>query len=284
MSTSNTDELQRFSFDQAPIRGEIVHLQTSLSDALDRHTYPRAVAIELGELMAAAALLSANLKFEGRLTLQVRLPGPVSLLQAETDHQGKLRAIARYDENLIDTDIQFGKGQLVITLEPEQGQKYQGITLIEGGDISAALVNYFEQSEQLSTRIWLTCDGQQSAGFLLQKLPASSADKDEDAWSRITHLASTIKDDELLGLDNEVLLHRLYHEEVVRTYPATPLSFQCTCSRPRLEVALRQLGKEEVTKMIHETPVISINCEFCLQQYDFSQDDLGSIFPHQQLH
>lgn len=281
------DLLQRFSFDEAPIRGEIAHLNQSLQDVLGRHQYPSAVAEELAELMTAAALMSANLKFEGRLTLQLRLQGAVSLLQAETDHKGQLRAIARYDEQVASDALattSFGHGQLVITLEPEQGQRYQGITAIKGGDIAKALEDYFEQSEQLSTRIWLTSDGQTAAGFLLQKLPASPTDTDEDAWNRITQLADTLKYEELLTLSNQTLLHRLYHEEQVRVYPGSPLSFYCTCSRARLGAALKQVGEAEIRDMLNETPVLSIQCEFCLQGYEFSKEDLPELFGPPKIH
>lgn len=281
------DMLQRFSFDEAPVRGEIAHLNQSLQDVLSRHSYPDAVADELAQLMAAAALMSANLKFEGRLTLQLRFEGVVSLLQAETDHKGQLRAIARYNDQAPPeslTTIQFDNGQLVITLEPEQGQRYQGITAIQGGDIAKALEDYFEQSEQLSTRIWLTSDRQTAAGFLLQKLPDAPTDTDTDAWNRITQLADTLKQDELLTLSNQVLLHRLYHDEQVRVYPGSQLSFYCTCSRSRLGAALKQVGESEVRDMLNETPVLSIQCEFCLQGYEFRAQDLPDLFAPPKVH
>lgn len=285
MTHSSADLLQRFSFDDTVIRGEIAHLNATYQEVLDRHQYPDVVARPLGELMAATALLSTTLKFKGRLTLQVRLPGNVSLLQSETDEQGRLRAIARYDTEQASDELTLADGQLVITLEPEQGQRYQGIVAIDGGNIAQALENYFEQSEQLPTRFWLASDASCAAGFMLQRMPeTTTAQHNPEDWNRIHHLATTLKNDELLLLDNETLLHRLYHEEEIRIYPASKLDFYCTCSRPRLANALRQLGEAELRTILEESGHIEINCDFCQQQYLFHTADVDDLFAQSKLH
>ena len=284
MSTAqnSADTLQRFSFDKTNIRGELAHLNASYRDVLKRHQYPVLIAKAVGELMAATALLSANLKFSGRLTLQIRLTGNVTLLQAETTDKGQLRAIARYDETAEAGELTLSDGQMVITIEPEVGQRYQGITLIKGGNVAQALEEYFEQSEQLGSRFWLVCDGENAAGLMLQQMPSAEGD-DPDAWDRLGHLASTVKDDELLHLNNDVLLHRLYHEEEVRIYPASELSFFCNCSKDRIGNALHQLGKTELQSIIDELGKVSINCEFCQQAYSFDQSQIDELFPEQNL-
>lgn len=282
-ATNSADQLQRFSFDNTDIRGEVAHLNASFRDVMKRHQYPKVIAVELGELMAATALLSANLKFAGRLTLQVRLPGNVSLLQAETSDKGELRAIARYEDGLADDELSFDNGQLVITIEPEQGQRYQGITAIEGGNIAKAMEDYFEQSEQLASRFWLECDGQNAAGFMLQKMPAMET-SDADAWDRLTHLASTLKAEELLELNNDVLLHRLYHDEAVRLYESSALKFFCTCSKPRLASALMQLGYDELDSILQEAGKIEVSCEFCQQHYSFDRQQVNELFPQRKPH
>lgn len=285
MTHTSADQLQRFSFDETVIRGEIAHLNHSFQDVLNRHRYPSVVARPLGQLMAATALMSASLKFKGRLTLQVRLTGNISLLQAETDEQGQLRAIARYDTEQMEKELILDDGQLVITLEPDQGQRYQGIVAIQGGNIASALESYFEQSEQLPTRFWLASDEQSAAGLMVQRMPeTTAASHSPEDWQRIVHLASTVKDQELLTLDTETLLHRLYHEETLRLYPASALKFYCTCSKPRLANALRQLGLDELNGMLAETPSISINCDFCGQHYSFDRADVDALFAEQKLH
>lgn len=276
----NSDRLIRFSFDQTDVRGEITHLHQSYQEVIRRHHYPALIAHQLGQLMAATALLSATLKFAGRITLQVRLGGNISLLQAETNEQGHLRAIARYDQDAEIHELNFIDGQLVITLEPEQGQRYQGITAIEGGNIAAALEEYFAQSEQLPSRFWLFANDEYAAGFMIQKTPtAADVVADEDAWDRIHHLSATIKEEELLNLDAETVLHRLFHEEEVRVFPEEPLSFSCSCSKMRIGSAIRQLGYDELDNMLNELGKIQINCEFCQQHYSFDRDDVEELFP-----
>lgn len=281
----SSDYLQRFSFDGTDVRGEITHLNESYQEVIRRHKYPQLVATHLGELMAATAILSATLKFAGRITLQARLEGNIRLLQAETNEKGQLRAIARYDETTDNHELIFENGQLIITLEPEQGQRYQGITAISGGNIAAALEEYFAQSEQLPSLFWLTADGKNAAGLMIQKIPTPAEEiADEDAWDRIHQLSATVKDEELLGLPADVLLHRLFHEENTRVFPSTELGFYCSCSKPRIATALTQLGYDELNALLEEQKRISINCEFCQQHYSFDRKEVESLFPERHPH
>lgn len=285
LNSDSADQVQRFSFDETDLRGVITQLDQTFVEVKKRHHYPDWILEPLGELMAGAAILGTNLKFAGRLTLQIRMAsGPASLLQAEVDDQGQLRAIARYDESLNEeTQLHLENGQLVITIEPDQGQRYQGITAIEGGHISAALQGYFEQSEQLDSRFWLFCDGSRAVGMMLQKLPTSGK-ADEEAWERITILGATVKADELLTLTFSDLLHRLFHEELLRVYPEQALKFYCSCSRPRIAQALKQLGADELNDIVAEQGKIEIQCEFCLQDYQFGQNDIDDLFNDVSVH
>ncbi len=283
---ANPDSLQRFTFDNSHVRGELVGLNQTLKDIFARQSYPKAVNNLLGELLAAAALLSATVKIDGLLTLQVQSNGPLRILLAETSHDGKLRGIARMDE---EQDIEGGQllgteGQLVITIDPTQGRRYQGIVALEGDNLSKSLEGYFKQSEQLATRLWLRCEGEVAAGFLLQELPAlgevqEEMEVDEDAWTRLTCIADTVRDDELLHLDNQELLHRLYHEETVRLFDDESLKFSCSCSKERLSTALDQMGYEQCQEIIDEQQKIRADCQFCGQHYSFGQSDINGLFP-----
>jgi len=283
---ANPDSLQRFTFDNSHVRGELVGLNQTLKDIFARQSYPDAVNNLLGELLAAAALLSATVKIDGLLTLQVQSNGPLRILLAETSHDGKLRGIARMDE---EQDIEGGQllgteGQLIITIDPTQGRRYQGIVALEGDNLAKSLEGYFKQSEQLATRLWLGCEGEVAAGFLLQELPAlgevqEEMEVDEDAWTRLTCIAETVRDDELLHLDNQELLHRLYHEETVRLFDDESLKFSCSCSKERLSTALDQMGYEQCQEIIDEQQKIRADCQFCGQHYSFGQSDINGIFP-----
>lgn len=274
------DNLQRFVFEDTPIRGEIVRLDATYRAVLDRRTYPPAVREVLGELMAAAALLASTLKFEGKLSVQIQGEGPVKLLMAECTETGAMRAIAQWHGEVDRAPLAqlVGGAKFVITIDPEESrERYQGVVQIEGGSVAAALEHYFAQSEQLETRLWLAADREQAAGMLLQKLPDSQSE-DADAWDRAVHLGSTLTRLELLSLPVRDILRRLYHEEDIRLFARQPLSFRCSCSRERVEAVLRMLGWAEVESILKERGNVDVDCEFCGAHYEFDLVDAAQLF------
>ncbi|WP_010321549.1 Hsp33 family molecular chaperone HslO [Marinobacterium stanieri] len=277
---SNPDQIQRILFEQIDVRGVVAGLDASYQEVLARHDYPPVLQRLLGEMLAAVSLLSITLKLEGRLLLQAQGEGNVSLLMAECNHHQHLRAIARY-EGEVDESLAFNelleKGRIALTIEPEQGQRYQGVVPLEEATLAGCLQAYFEQSEQLGTSIQLTADGNRAAGLMLQVLPAEETG-DED-WSRVSMLASTLSDDELLNLDNEALLFRLFHEETCRLYEPQPLVFQCDCSRERSAEALKFMTEDELLDILEEqNGLIDVGCQFCNQQYHFDETDIRALF------
>lgn len=277
---TSTDSLQRFLFEHAAIRGELVHLDATWRAALERHDYPPAVRGLLGELMAAAALLSATLKFNGSLTLQIQGSGPVGLAVVEATSERTLRGLAHWsgDPDPMPFPALVGEGRFVITIDPrESGQRYQGIVELEGDTVSAALENYLARSEQLDSRIWLAADTQHAAGMLLQRLP-DRADEDSDMWNRATHLGATLTRDELLTLPAQEIIRRLYHEEDVRIFDRENMRFHCGCSRERVANVLRMLGYDEVQSILNERGKIDVDCEFCNHHYTFDRVDSEQLF------
>ncbi|MCP4596438.1 Hsp33 family molecular chaperone HslO [Neptuniibacter sp.] len=276
---SNSDQIQRILFDELDIRGVVSGLEQTCSDCFANHDYPPAIQQVLGEMLAAVCLLSSNLKFEGRLILQAQGQGDVRLLMAECTHNHDLRAIARFDGDIKD-DANFidllPQGQVVITVEPEKGQRYQGVVPLVGGNLAACLESYFVSSEQLPTQVHLASDGEKAAGMLLQVLPAEGTG--EEDWERISHLASTLKSEELLTLDNETLLYRLFHEEQCRLYKADDVRFKCTCSRERSAASLKMMDKQELVGVIEERGQIDVNCQFCNAHYEFDLADIEALF------
>lgn len=278
-----SDQIQRFLFDQTNVRGEIVTLDTTYSEVLIRHGYPHAVNVLLGELLAAVALLTDTVKLDGTLSIEVRGRGDLSLLMAESNPGGELRAIARLDEEgaLPAEDAGFrelvGEGQIVITLDPKEGRRYQGIVALEFDTLSACLEAYFSQSEQLPTRLWLAADGQKAGGLLLQRLPDASQNQDIDAWERSVHLAKTIKREELLGLEQREVLYRLYHEETVRVFEPKTLRFGCTCSRERMSHALHTLGEAELKDILADQGEIDTQCHFCHTKYHYTAAEIEAL-------
>lgn len=277
---SNPDQIQRILFEQIDVRGVVAGLEASYQEVLARQDYPPVLQRTLGEMLAAVSMLSATLKFEGRLLLQAEGEGQVKVLMAECSHHQDLRAIARYEGELED-DLDFDQlllnGRIALTIQPEKGQRYQGVVPLEGKTLAQCLQAYFERSEQLGTSIHLVADGQRAAGLMLQVLPA--AGHGEDDWARISMLASTLKDEELLELDNEALLFRLFHEEVCRLYEPQPLQFRCDCSRERSAEALKMMTEEELLDILQEQKgIIDVGCQFCNQTYNFDETDIRALF------
>lgn len=276
-----SDSLQRFMFEHAAVRGEIVHLDATWKAVLDRRDYPPALRTVLGELMAAAALLSATLKFSGSLIMQIQGGGPVRLLVVECGADMTMRAMAHWDGDLAEgahLPELVGEGRFVITIDPKKGrQTYQGIVDLEGGSVAAVLENYMQRSEQLDTRIWLASDNHRAAGMLLQKMP-DRPEADVDAWNRAKHLGATVKPLELLDLSAREIIHRLFHEEDIRLFDSSPVHFGCTCSRERVANTLRMLGHDEVRSLLDETGYIEADCEFCNQHYVFDAVDAEQLF------
>jgi len=274
------DNLQRFVFEGAPIRGEIVRLDATYRAVLERREYPAPVRNLLGEFMAAAALLTATLKFDGRLIMQIQGDGPVSLLVVECTSGRAMRALAQWDGEVAAGPLadMVGGGRLAITIDPDSGcERYQGIVNLEGHTVAGAIEHYFAQSEQLATRLWLAADPHQAAGMLLQRLPDADA-PDTDAWDRAVHLGSTITRAELLALPVRDILHRLYHEEDIRLFARTPVSFRCSCSRERVEAVLRMLGHAEIQGIVSEQGAVRVDCEFCGGRYEFDPVDAEQLF------
>ena len=270
------DTISRFTFDDCAVRGEHVLLDTSYQDLLAVHHYPPVVAELLGELCAAACLLAETIKFDGILTLQIRSEGEIPLIMAEATNTQSFRAIARQAQEATSRDFSqlFTNGQLVLTIQPRNGEPYRGIVMLDGNSLASSLEAYFKQSEQLETRLWLHSDGQRASGFLLQQLPG---DGNSSQWQHLCHMAATLTQEELLTLPRETLLYRLYHEESLRLHPQKPVQFQCTCSRERLENALLSLGEDELRDILKERSVIDVNCEFCNRFYSFSEPDVDLL-------
>ena len=281
------DKAQRFVFDNTDIRGEVITLNESLHSALEAHAYPESVSKLLGEMATCALLLSTTLKFEGVMTLQARSEGPLRLMVVECTHNRTFRALARFDESAIltgDINELMPNGQLVVTIDPDKGKRYQGIIPMEHDSLASCFEAYFNQSEQLPTRLWMSSNGKQASGLLLQALPPheeKDARQRDESWNRITVLANTITEEEQLTLDIETQLTRLFHEETVRLFDAETIRFDCTCSRERTANALFNLKREEVDQILEEEGDINMDCHFCSSRYTFTPADVDALFGDQ---
>lgn len=281
-------------FENSLVRGELIEISDAWQQVQSRRTYPAVVSAILGEMMAAASLLSANLKFDGTIIMQIHGDGPVQLLVAECDAALRLRATAKLREDaeiseqagLQELVNSNGEGRFAITLDPtdkQPGQQaYQGIVALEGESVATVIENYMMRSEQLDTRLWLAADDKVARGLLLQKLPDDGGKitplADADVWNRTVTLASTLNQQELLGTDIMTLLQRLYWEETVRVFDPRHPTFHCGCSREKVGNMLKMLGREEIDSALADLGKLDINCDFCGQDYLFDPVDCMQLF------
>lgn len=286
MSHSSGDDRQRFLIETCDVRGDYVQLTDSRQAATANTDYPPTVDRLLGEAFVAALLLAGTIKFDGKMTFQVRGDGAVSLLVVQVTADGSYRGLARWSEapeaNASLTEMFGVDARLTITIEARLGaEPYQGIVPLEGRGLADAIAGYFRSSEQLPTWLLLDVSGDQACGMLLQQLPAGEAahdDSREDGWDRATALAGTLESGEMATTEFQTVLHRLFHEERVRVFHADAPEFRCGCSRTRTDGMLIGLGQEEVDSIVAERGTVEINCEFCNASYVYDAVDVAALF------
>lgn len=271
------DCLRRFLFEEHGIRGVWVQLTDSWQAAKQHQKQPDIALIALGQALAATAMLSTTVKFEGAMVLQAQSDGAISTFVAQASNQGKIRGIVKTRSDIHSNSLieLFGQGQLVMSIDTGNGKPYQGIVPLQGDNLAQALQAYFEQSEQLKTRLWLFANDTHAAGLLLQALP--SHENTTDAWDTLEIFANTMTETEIFNLDCHELLHRLFHEEDVRLFHSQPLAFECSCSRERIEKTLRAMGEDELYSILDEQEKIEVTCEFCSEMQTFSRQDVDTL-------
>lgn len=279
----DNDTLYRYLFQQRAVRGEWVRLNRTFEETLNTHQYPVAVQNILGEMLVATSLLTATLKFEGNITVQIQGDGPLKLALVNGDNQLNLRALARVDGEIAEhSSLQqmIGKAVLVISINPNQGERYQGIVELTKPTISECLQDYFERSEQLKTALTIRIgefDGKPVAGGMLLQIMPDGVGLQEDL-EHLQYLTDTIKAEELFALTAEELLYRLYHEETVTLFPPTAIQFYCGCSQQRSGAALLLLAEEEIDEILDEhNGSIDMQCECCGTHYFFNKQAIQQL-------
>jgi len=296
-------DLHRFLFDGVPVRGALVRIAAGWREALERRAavgaFPPPVRALLGEMTAAGVLMQSSIKFDGALVLQVHGDGPVKLAVAEVRSDLSFRATAQVtgpiapDAGLAALVNVAGGGRCAITLDaadrPPGSLPYQGVVPLYGdrreplAALSEVLEHYMLQSEQLDTRLVLAADDQVAAGLLLQRMPqADGADEmpigGNENFNRIATLGASLTRDELLGLDADTLLRRLFWDEQLTRFAPRATRFACSCSRERVRRMLTGLGREEIESIIAERGEVEVGCDFCGLMYRYDAVDVADMF------
>jgi molecular chaperone Hsp33 len=289
------DCMHRFVFEQFPIRGHLVHLDAAWRALIEHRDYPEGIRDLLGEAVAASLLLAATIKFDGVLSLQLQGDGFVHLLLAQCTSGLGVRGLARYREDgerVAESAAEprvadlIGAGNLTVTLETDEGaQRYQGIVPITGERLAESLQGYFENSEQLPTRLWLYADARGASGMLLQRLPGGGGGRSQvgdaevdDAWRRVQLIGDTLTREELRTLSDLEILRRLFNEDDLRLFEPSPVYFRCRCSRERVAGMLQGLGESETRAVLAERGEVEVRCDFCNRAYLFDAVDVERLF------
>lgn len=279
---NHADIRTRFIFDDMPVRGLHVRLENVWKHIVGQKHYPAAIRRALGELLAAGALLSGNLKTDGTLIVQVQGQGRLKMLVVEATSDQTVRATARWDETaeINDdeslTDLLGSNSVFVLTLQPKDAEPWQGVVPLEGGSIAQMLINYTKRSEQLDTQIILASSDDACGGLLVQRLPET--EPDAASWEHVGTLVQTLTPEELSELDAQHVLYRLFHETPPRVFDPESIEFACTCSRGKVSDMLLMLGGEEVGGVVAEQGSIQIDCDFCHAKYVFDETDVNALF------
>jgi len=283
---SQFNVLNRYLFTDAHARGELVQLSSSFKSIIKNHNYPVGVEKLLGELLTATCLLTATLKFEGDITVQLQGDGPVGYMSVSGNNNQQMRGIAKMAEKTDADTLQglIGKGTMIITIRPSVGEAYQGVVALDKDNLADCLAHYFEVSEQIPTKIWLfsDTDKHQTAGALVQLLPdgdgsVENKEKQLSDFEHLCQLTNTIKSEEIFTLEAEALLYRLYHQELVNIFDPQPVSYLCGCSQEKCLAAISQIEPSEIKAIIAEQGKISMTCDYCITTYDFDELSLQSF-------
>jgi molecular chaperone Hsp33 len=285
---SESGELRRFLLEAQPLRGQWVRLGPAWQELRARHSYPPVLEALLGEAATAAVLLAATLKFAGTLTLQFSGSGRVRLLVAQCTDDFQLRAIAHHDLQAgesADFGTLVGAGRLAVTVQPDASvAQYQGIVPLEGRNLGECLERYFENSEQLPTRLKLAADATRAGGVLVQRLPGSANDSAGDpgslqsAWQDLQSGLDALSPAELLELSAEEAVRRVSGTHDCRLFGVTPVRFGCRCNASRVAELVRSLGVEEARAALAEQGALTVICEFCGHAYRYDAVDVEQLF------
>lgn len=281
----NNDCIQRFLFDDTNVKGQIIHLDNVLKQIYANHNYPLAIKKLLSEGLLCALLMSSTLKYKGQLTLQFQSKKALSLLLIKCNHLFEVRALAQFKPEL-DDDFYcqaLNDGSLIVTIESDNVVKpYQSIVPLQGS-IHKSIEHYFEQSEQLPTKFFLASTQNKAAGLMLQQMPTEPTNNSsiDNSWQHLLTLSNTIQQDELLTLDNETLLYRLFHKDKCRIFEANPVQFVCPCTKAKMLETIKLLGQEEAMAILSTHRAINVKCEFCLENYAFEKNDISYLFQQQ---
>lgn len=274
------NSIRRFLFKDLDIRGQYLSLDSTWQEINQNRGYPEVIRNLFGEVAALSVMLANGMKHKGNLTIQIQGNGYINLILVEVTHDLKIRGMVRTkdDENLAKDDDLFGKAMIVATLYNSQTDKhFQSIVPRNPKGLVQTFEDYFATSEQLESRIWIASNKDNLSAMLIQKMPEDK-NHDSENWDRVTTLAQTITDEELIKLDAQSILHRLFHQEVLELFDEKFVKYECLQNKDKFEKVIFNLGEKEARKLLDENGEIAIHNEICNKHIFFNAKDLDRIF------
>ena len=277
------DTIKRFIFNDKDIRGEIVQTCQAYRSLVADHAYPRNIRRLMGEMQAAITLMTETVKFQGSIMLQLRGNGDLVYAYINSNENQETRGLASWNGDIDEfchwTKLLGKDPILTITIIPEEGARYQGIIDLSHDHLNECIEDYYRSSVQIETRVWLYCDPdtEKAAGILLQKLPTANPEKLESDFNHITTLTDSMTEGEILSLESDDVLYRLFHQESVNTFPTKPISMKCVCSKDHFRDSLICLGAAALEDIIREQGKISVNCQSCGKTFTYDPEEAQAI-------
>lgn len=276
----STDSVVRFLFEELDIRGAVVKIDDTWRRIRHGREYPQQVQSLLGQMSAITAIIAANLKTPGRITFQLSGDGEIGLMVLDCSAELNLRGYAQCHSQFAHGELAslLGNGRLLLSLDVEGArQPFQSYVPIEGQTIAAVFEHYLAQSEQQPALLFLAADAETAAGLFLQKLPGAD-ERDPDGWHRISQLAATLTDGELLSLTPEMLLMRLFHEETIRCFTPRPVTHHFPPDWERVRSTLRALGRAEIESILAEHGEVVVRDDLSNHTYRFDEHEARALF------
>ncbi|MDP3559926.1 MAG: Hsp33 family molecular chaperone HslO [Legionellaceae bacterium] len=275
------DILRPFLLEQYQIRGQLIYLNNTLQTIVNQRAYPPFIRQLLGEALLTSIMLTSSLKFEGRLNVQFQGDEPLSLLLAQCDHSLGVRGLVQFAETATQEDYAqaFLKGTMVCTITHNKDpQSYQSMIPIYSTSLAENVMQYFKQSDQINSYVFLGVENDRAFGLLLQAMPSTNPEEQAAFWEEAVAVLATLNPQETWSISPETLLQRLYPEQNIRIFDEKPLRFQCRCNAERMQQLVCSLGKAEAEALLQKNQVIDVTCDFCNTSYTFSKDEVAHFF------
>ena len=254
-------------------------------------TTPNATAA-FGRALTAASMMGNMQKVDnGSMTLQIRGGGPIGTITCVSDAQGNVRGcmtephvplVEKYAGKL-DVGATVGTdGTLTVIRDLQMKEPYIGSTELVSGEIGDDVTAYFAQSEQTPTACALgvlidrNCSVKVAGGYLLQLLPGAP-DETIDVLEAGIKRAGAVTPMLEAGMTPEDILGQVCGSLGVVFLETAEISYQCYCSRERVEAALISLGRAELKEIRDEGKTFPVECQFCDEIYRFTPDDIQQL-------